>query len=109
MLAGSVLLDKYGSTVNVIEKDGFEVVEKIYNVLDGQSPTTMAKTTGIAIMELASTFSNLKPDVVVTIADRFETLATSIAASYQNIPLAHIQGGEVTGNIDEKYGMPIQN
>ena len=102
VLAGSVLLDKYGSTVNVIEKDGFEVVEKIYNVLDGQSPTTMAKTTGIAIMELASTFSNLKPDVVVTIADRFETLATSIAASYQNIPLAHIQGGEVTGNIDEK-------
>ena len=102
VLAGSVLLDKYGSTVNVIEKDGFEVVEKIYNVLDGQSPTTMAKTTGIAIVVLTSTFSNLKPDVVVTIADRFETLATSIAASYQNIPLAHIQGGEVTGNIDEK-------
>jgi len=62
----------------------------------------MAKTTGIAITELATTFYNLKPDMVVTIADRFETIATSIAAAYQNIPLVHIQGGEVTGNIDEK-------
>ena len=44
----------------------------------------------------------MKPDIVVTVADRFETMATAIAASYMNIPLAHIQGGEVTGNIDEK-------
>lgn len=102
VLAGSALLDRYGSAVKVIEKDGFKVTEKIYNVLEGETPTAMAKTTGIAIMELATTFANLKPDIVVTIADRFETIATSIAASYQNIPLAHIQGGEVTGNIDEK-------
>lgn len=102
VLAGSALLDRYGSAVKVIEKDGFEVTEKIFNVLEGETPTAMAKTTGIAIMELATTFANLKPDIVVTIADRFETIATSIAASYQNIPLAHIQGGEVTGNIDEK-------
>ncbi len=102
VLAGSALLDRYGSAVKVIEKDGFEVTEKIFNVLEGETPTAMAKTTGIAIMELATAFANLKPDIVVTIADRFETIATSIAASYQNIPLAHIQGGEVTGNIDEK-------
>ena len=62
----------------------------------------MAKTTGLAVMELAGVFYNLQPDAVITIADRFETLATSIAASYQNIPLVHIQGGEITGNIDEK-------
>lgn len=102
VLAGSALLDRYGNAAKVIEKDGFEVIEKIYNILEGETPTAMAKTTGIAIMELATAFHNLKPDVVVTIADRFETIATSIAASYQNIPLAHIQGGEVTGNIDEK-------
>lgn len=102
VLAGSALLDRYGNAAKVIEKDGFEVTEKIYNILEGETPMTMAKTTGIAIMELATAFHNLKPDVVVTIADRFETIATSIAASYQNIPLAHIQGGEVTGNIDEK-------
>lgn len=102
VVAGSALLDRYGSVVRVIENDGFEVAEKIYNVLEGETLAVMAKTTGIAIMELATVFSNLKPDIVVTIADRFETIATSIAASYQNIPLAHIQGGEVTGNIDEK-------
>ncbi len=102
VLAGSALLDRYGNVSNVIKTDGFEIKEKIFNILEGETPVSMAKTTGLAIMELATTFQNLKPDVVVTIADRFETIATSIAASYQNIPLAHIQGGEVTGNIDEK-------
>ena len=61
----------------------------------------MAKATGIAVIELATAFKDTVP-VVVTIADRFETIATSIAAAYQNIPLAHIQGGEVTGATDEK-------
>jgi len=102
VLAGSALLNRYGNPSKVIEDDGFEVVEKIYNVIEGETPAAMAKTTGLAIMELSTTFQNLQPDVVVTIADRFETIATSIAAAYQNIPLAHIQGGEVTGNIDEK-------
>ena len=102
VLAGSALLDKYGKVSKVIEDDGFTISEKIYNVIEGEFPTAMAKTTGIAITELATTFYNLKPDIVVTIADRFETIATSISATYQNIPLAHIQGGEVTGNIDEK-------
>ena len=102
VLAGSALLDKYGNVSKIIEKDGFSIDEKIYNIIEGEFPAAMAKTTGIAITELATTFYNLKPDMVVTIADRFETIATSIAATYQNIPLVHIQGGEVTGNIDEK-------
>jgi UDP-hydrolysing UDP-N-acetyl-D-glucosamine 2-epimerase len=102
VVAGSALLDRYGNAVSVIEADGFDITEKVYSVLEGETPTAMAKTTGLALMELANVFYNLKPDVVVSIADRFETIATSIAASYQNIPLAHIQGGEVTGNIDEK-------
>jgi UDP-hydrolysing UDP-N-acetyl-D-glucosamine 2-epimerase len=102
VLAGSALLERYGDISKIVECDGFKVNEKIYNVLEGDSISSMAKTTGVAIMELSTAFSNLKPDAVVTIADRFETIATSIAASYQNIPLVHIQGGEVTGNIDEK-------
>jgi len=102
VLAGSALLGRYGNVSKIIEEDGFDISERIYNILEGEAPTAMAKTTGIAITELATAFLNLKPDIVVTIADRFETIATSIAAAYQNIPLAHIQGGEVTGNIDEK-------
>jgi UDP-hydrolysing UDP-N-acetyl-D-glucosamine 2-epimerase len=102
VIAASALLDRYGSAVNYIQKDGFEISAKVFNVLEGENLTAAAKTTGIGILELSTVFDNLKPDIVVTIADRFETMATAISASYMNIPLAHIQGGEVTGNIDEK-------
>jgi UDP-hydrolysing UDP-N-acetyl-D-glucosamine 2-epimerase len=102
VVAASALLGRYGNAINYIEEDGFKIDEKVFIVLEGENKTSMAKTTGLGVMELANTFYNLKPDAVITIADRFETIATSIAASYQNIPLIHIQGGEVTGNIDEK-------
>ncbi len=102
IVAASALLDRYGSAVNYIVADGFEIAAKVFNVLEGENLTAAAKTTGIGILELSTVFDNLKPDIVVTVADRFETMATAIAASYMNIPLAHIQGGEVTGNIDEK-------
>ncbi len=102
VVAASALLDRYGSAVNYILNDGFEISAKVFNVLEGENLTAAAKTTGIGILELSTVFDNLKPDMVVTIADRFETMATAIAASYMNIPLVHIQGGEVTGNIDEK-------
>ncbi|QNJ96700.1 UDP-N-acetylglucosamine 2-epimerase [Constantimarinum furrinae] len=102
VVAGSALLDRYGTAVNFIERDGFTINEKVFIVLEGENKTAMAKTTGLGVMELANVFYNLQPDAVLTIADRFETIATSIAAAYQNIPLIHLQGGEVTGNIDEK-------
>lgn len=102
VIAGSALLDRYGNAVDFIEKDGFPIAAKVFMVLEGENPTTMAKTTGLGVMELTNVLYNLKPDAVITIADRFETIATSIAAAYQNIPLVHIQGGEVTGSIDEK-------
>ncbi|MDT0676792.1 UDP-N-acetylglucosamine 2-epimerase [Zunongwangia sp. F117] len=102
VIAGSALLDRYGNAVDFIERDGFSIAAKVFMVLEGENPTTMAKTTGIGVMELTNVFYNLQPDAVITIADRFETIATSIAAAYQNIPLVHVQGGEVTGSIDEK-------
>lgn len=102
VIAGSALLGRYGNAVDYIENDGFIIKEKVFMVLEGENPTSMAKTTGLGVMELANVFYKLDPDAVISIADRFETIATSIAASYQNIPLIHIQGGEVTGNIDEK-------
>lgn len=102
VIAASALLDRYGSAVNYIEKDGFTIAAKVFNVLEGENLTAAAKTTGIGILELSTVFDNLSPDIVVTVADRFETMATAISAAYMNIPLAHIQGGEVTGNIDEK-------
>lgn len=100
--AASALLDNYGKVVSNMVDDGFEVVERVFMILEGENLVTSAKSTGLGIVELATTFNRLKPDIVVTIADRFETIATAITASYLNIPLAHVQGGEVTGSIDEK-------
>lgn len=102
VVAASALLDRYGNAVSFIEQDGFEVAARVYMVLEGENLMAMPKTTGLGLLELATVFDNLKPDVVVTVADRYETLATAIAASYMNIPVVHIQGGEVTGSIDEK-------
>ena len=102
VVAASALLNRYGQAINFIQKDGFPIAAKVFNVLEGENLTAQAKTTGIGILELATVFENLLPDAVVTVADRFETMSTAIAASYMNIPLVHIQGGEVTGNIDEK-------
>jgi UDP-hydrolysing UDP-N-acetyl-D-glucosamine 2-epimerase len=102
VVAASALLDRYGSAINFIKEDGFQIAGRVYMVLEGENPTTMAKTTGLGLIELSTSFDNLKPDVVVTVADRYETLATAVAAAYMNIPVAHVQGGEVTGSIDEK-------
>jgi UDP-hydrolysing UDP-N-acetyl-D-glucosamine 2-epimerase len=102
VVAASALLDRYGSAINFIKEDGFKIAAQVYMVLEGENPATMAKTTGLGLMELSTCFDNLKPDVVVTVADRYETLATAVAAAYMNIPVAHVQGGEVTGSIDEK-------
>ena len=101
IVGASGVLQRFGAVVNVLRDDGFEPNATVYTILEGETPTTMAKSTGMAILELATQFENLKPDVVITVADRFETIATAIAASYMNIPVAHTQGGEVTGSIDE--------
>lgn len=102
VVAASALLDRYGNVIDRIKADGFDIDAHVYMVLEGENPTAMAKTTGLGLLELATVIDNLDPDVVVTIADRFETLATATAAAYMNKPLAHVQGGEVTGSIDEK-------
>ena len=102
VVAASALLDRYGNAVKVIEQEGFKVDRQAYLIIEGETLLTSAKSTGLGIIELASIFADLKPDMVVTIADRYETIATSIAAAYMNIALVHIQGGEVTGSIDEK-------
>ena len=102
MVAASALLDRYGNAVQAIERDGFDIAERVYMVLEGENLVTSAKSTGLGLSELATVFDNRKPDAVVTVADRYETLATAVAASYMNIPVVHVQGGEVTGSIDEK-------
>jgi len=97
----SLVLERFGNAVDVMSLDGFVPDATIRFIIEGETPATMAKSTGLALLELPTVFELLKPDVVVTVADRFETIATAIAAAYMNIPVAHTQGGEVSGSIDE--------
>ena len=99
IMAASTHLHHYGN----VERDcPWPVAHRVWSTMDGHTLRTTAAETGVLTMYLSHIFAEEKPDVVVTIADRHETLATAIAASYQHIPLAHIQGGERTGSIDDK-------
>ena len=101
ILAASSLLERFGNLKKILKQDKIKHDKEAFLIVEGENPLTMAKSTGLALIELCSAFNDLKPDIVITIGDRYETMATAIAASYMNIKLAHIQGGEITGSIDE--------
>src|ERR1051326_490994 len=101
LAAGTMVLERFHQPVEVMRQDGFDVSGEIYIELEGSTPVTMAKSVGFGVVEFASEFQRLKPDLVLLIGDRYEALAAAIAAAYMNICVAHIQGGEVSGSIDE--------
>lgn len=99
--SGTMVLERFGHPVQVVQDDGFPIHGEVYLELEGSTPATMAKSVGFGVVEFASEFQRLKPDIVLLIGDRYEALAASIAAAYMNLCLVHIQGGEVSGSIDE--------
>lgn len=101
VVGASALLDRYGNVAELIRSDGFQAEATLHMLVEGETPETMAKSTGLGLIELSTLFSRLMPDFVLTVGDRFETMATTLAAAYMNIPLAHTMGGEVSGSIDE--------
>ena len=101
VLTASAIIERFGNLPVLIEEDGFKINEKIFILIEGRTPSVMAKSTGLGIIELSSVFERLAPDVVITVGDRFETMSTTIAAAYMNILVAHTMGGEVSGTIDE--------
>jgi UDP-N-acetylglucosamine 2-epimerase (non-hydrolysing)/GDP/UDP-N,N'-diacetylbacillosamine 2-epimerase (hydrolysing) len=98
---GAHLLGDFGNSVNDIVDDGFEISYKCNTTIAGDSPLVMSKSVGFAIVELTAALEQLTPDVVLIVGDRYEILAAAVAASIGNIPVAHIQGGEISGTIDE--------
>ncbi len=102
LCSGSALLDRYGRIIDLIRADGFNVTEELFTFIEGNEPINMALTTANTIQATASAIRRINPDFLVTIADRYETLGTAVAGAYLGVPLIHIQGGEITGNIDEK-------
>jgi len=101
VVGGAALLDRYGNIEKLMQEDGITIDSKFHMIVEGETPTTMAKSTGLGIIDLSMIFDNLKPDVVVVVGDRFDVMAPTIAAAYMNIPIAHTMGGEVSGTIDE--------
>tara|TARA_Y100000739_G_C20573654_1_gene449070 strand:+ start:261 stop:1415 length:1155 start_codon:yes stop_codon:yes gene_type:complete len=98
---GTTLLEKYGNVSKLIEKDGFKISSKIYMEYSGSVPETMAMGIGTGIILLTNEINKLNPDVVLLIGDRYEALSAAIASAYNNKIIAHVQGGEVSGSIDE--------
>ncbi len=101
IVGASALLPRFGRAYNFIIQDGFSVEEELYMTVEGETPVTMAKSAGLGIIELATSFQNLKPDTVIAVGDRFEVMAIAVTAAFMNIPIAHTMGGEVSGTIDE--------
>ncbi len=105
IIGGTALLPKYSSKYafvrNILESEGFKNLYEVYFNLEGDSAAVKAQTAGLGLIEFAHLFNNIKPDVVVVRGDRFEVLSAATAASYMHIPIAHIEGGDVTGTLDE--------
>jgi GDP/UDP-N,N'-diacetylbacillosamine 2-epimerase (hydrolysing) len=95
-----LLLDTFGSAVQNIKQDGFKVDEEIYMSLDGYNTFTTTKSMGVLMISFTDIIKRQNPDWVVLAGDRYETLAACIVCAYTNTPIAHIQAGESSGNID---------
>jgi UDP-hydrolysing UDP-N-acetyl-D-glucosamine 2-epimerase len=103
IVGGGILLTRYGNHVQRIEADGFRVDRQVHFLVDGDAPVAMATSAGLATLAFADVFETLRPDVVVVIADRYEALAIALAAACSNVPIAHLEGGEVSGSVDESF------
>ncbi|MFA5838566.1 MAG: UDP-N-acetylglucosamine 2-epimerase [Candidatus Paceibacterota bacterium] len=102
ILGGSVVVPKYGDKVfKEITNNGYNISDTLNTIVEGGNNIAMAKTTGISLIEFASAIDRLNPDIVILRGDRFEVLAGAIAAAYLNKTIAHIEGGDVSGTIDE--------
>lgn len=105
IIGGAALLSKYSSKYADIKKmlidDGFKNIHEVYFNLEGDETITKAKTAGMGVIEFSSIYNKIKPDLIVVRADRFEVLSAALAAAYMNIPIAHIEGGDLSGTIDE--------
>jgi UDP-hydrolysing UDP-N-acetyl-D-glucosamine 2-epimerase len=102
IVLGAHLSPQFGGTVSAIEKDGFSIAGQIECLLSSDTDVGMAKTLGVAMLGLADLLGQMRPDLLLLIADRYEMLAPAAVALTLRIPIAHIEGGEVSeGAIDD--------
>ena len=100
IVTGMHLLKEYGSSINEILRDGFMPAACVDMYVGGDTPTAWSKSLGVEMQGLAQVFDMLKPDLLLVAGDRAEILAATVTAAYMNIPVAHIQSGDLSGHID---------
>jgi len=101
IVASSHLSEKSNYSYHDIEKDGFEIYEKLNTSIEGNAPHIMTASMGMSLIHFSKLFERFKPDIVFICGDRFDIYPAAIASSMENIAIAHLQGGEISGTIDE--------
>src|SRR3989338_4361589 len=105
LIGGTALLSKYSSKfahiLEILKRDGYRNIYELHFNVEGSDHIAKAKTVGLGITEFSTYFNHIRPDVVVVRGDRFEVLAAAAAAASMNIPVAHIEGGDLSGTLDE--------
>lgn len=102
LLTGAGVVRKYGSLQSILEEDGFEVSRTVQNVVEGGNLSSQSKTTGLAMVETTTWLRDVDPDLVVITGDRYEIMSIALPACYLNVPIVHLEGGEITGSVDDK-------
>ena len=102
LVTGSHLSEEFGNTFTEIQKDGFNISDKIEIILSSDTPSSVCNSIGLGVILFSKSFTKLKPDLVLILGDRFELLSASTSALIHNIPIAHLHGGEkTTGAFDD--------
>ena len=102
IVTGSHLSEAFGNTVTEIEKDGYNIIARIYNLINSNKKIGRILSLGNQIAPFAQVFEQWQPDIVMVAGDREEAISVSMTAAYMDIPVAHIAGGDIAkdGNID---------
>ncbi|XP_054897365.1 bifunctional UDP-N-acetylglucosamine 2-epimerase/N-acetylmannosamine kinase isoform X3 [Poeciliopsis prolifica] len=101
VVLGSHLIDDYGNTFRMIEQDDFDIGSKLHTIVRGEDEAAMVESVGLALVKLPDVLQRLRPDILVVHGDRFDALALATAAALMNIRILHLEGGEVSGTIDD--------
>ncbi|XP_029949112.1 bifunctional UDP-N-acetylglucosamine 2-epimerase/N-acetylmannosamine kinase isoform X3 [Salarias fasciatus] len=101
VVLGSHLIDDYGNTFRMIEQDDFDIGSKLHTIVRGEDEAAMVESVGLALVKLPDVLQRLHPDILVVHGDRFDALALATAAALMNIRILHVEGGEVSGTIDD--------
>ncbi|KAI1888251.1 hypothetical protein AGOR_G00183100 [Albula goreensis] len=101
VVLGSHLIDDYGNTFHMIKQDDFDIGAKLHTIVRGEDEAAMVESVGLALVKLPDVLQRLNPDVLIVHGDRFDALALATAAALMNIRILHLEGGEVSGTIDD--------